>query len=452
MKRRTTLLAVLLAVALAGGIIVLGVRRLPRAIEMPELGRVHVYPAWLGQRGFAFVFAGADGWRDVDAAAARSLARAGYRVVGIDTTQFLDAQAPDSGCLYLPGILEEVSRTQQRRAGVREYQEPALFGRGAGATLVYMAQLQAPPLAFAAAVALSPTPQLALRVDFCDHPGTRMGTRLLAVQPEPPGPNVPLRLWTDAGAAEATLAFVRRVIADRLAFAPRTSALPEAYRAALEDITVERQRSPVADLPLVEVQPQQPSNPAFAILYSGDGGWRDLDQTLAGVLADKGMPVVGVDVLRYCWHDKAPQAAADDLARIMRYYGSAWHRDRVVLIGYSFGADVLPFLFNRLPRELRARVQLISLLSPERETAFAIEPTAWLGIETSGGKVPIEPELRALPADLVQCVYGADEHDDSLCTLPAAAAMHVLRKPGGHHFDENYDRLAEDVLTAASGS
>lgn len=442
----------LLAAVVAGGVASLALTRLPRATELQDLGRVHVYPAWLGQRGFAFVFADADGWRDGDAAAARSLARAGYRVVGIDTTRFLEAQGPDSGCLYLPGILEEASRTQQRRAGVREYREPVLLGHGAGATLVYMAQLQAPPLAFAAAVALSPTPQLALRVDFCDHPGTRMGARLLAVQPERPGSNVPLRLWADADAAEATLAFVGRVHAGRPRFTPPAAALPETYRTALQDIKAERQHSPVADLPLVEVQPMQPGNPAFAILYSGDGGWRDLDQTLAGVLADKGMPVVGVDVLRYYWHDKAPQVAANDLARIMRYYQSAWHRDRIVLIGYSFGADVLPFLFNRLPRELRARVRLISLLSPERETAFAVEPTAWLGIEASGGKLPIEPELRALPAGIVQCVYGADERDDSLCTLPAAAATHVLRKPGGHHFDENYDQLAEDVLAAAAGS
>jgi type IV secretory pathway VirJ component len=129
----------------------------------------------------------------------------------------------------------------------------------------------------------------------------------------------------------------------------------------------------VGDLPLAQSssQPQTqrkafPARDAFAIIYSGDGGWRDLDRSLAGVLASKGMNVVGVDVLRYYWKQKSPVVAASDLARIMRYYQQRWHQQKVVLIGFSFGADVLPFLVSRLPAELAADVSLLSLLSPER--------------------------------------------------------------------------------------
>jgi len=43
-------------------------------------------------------------------------------------------------------------------------------------------------------------------------------------------------------------------------------------------------------------------------------------------------------------------------------YGKAWNRDRFVLIGYSLGADVLPFLASRLPRGQLDRVSALVLL------------------------------------------------------------------------------------------
>jgi type IV secretory pathway VirJ component len=217
------------------------------------------------------------------------------------------------------------------------------------------------------------------------------------------------------------------------------------YRLALADIDAARQRSPVADLPLVEVLPQHMTTDAFAILYSGDGGWRDLDQTLAGVLANDGMPVVGVDTLNYYWHEKTPEQSAEDLARVIRHYQQQWHRQQVVLIGFSFGANVLPFLYNRLPNDLKGSVVRMSLLSPERSTAFSVDPSAWLHIHRDKGKLPIAPELAKLPAQRVQCIYGQEESSDSLCVLPDSAATNVVKKPGGHHFDGNYEQLARDV-------
>jgi len=311
-----------------------------------------------------------------------------------------------------------------------------------------MAQLQAPPLAFSAAVAIDPTPELTFHHPFCDHAAASMSAQSQNLKPEPPNQTVPLRMWADSSASNATREFVESIIAHQPPFTLPPTSVYGAFEAALDDIAAQRLKNGVADLPLVEVQPEKASNAAFAILYSGDGGWRDLDQTLAGVLADKGMPVVGVDVLRYYWHNKEPQSGAQDLARIIRYYQQAWHRQQVVLIGFSLGANVLPFLFNRLPPDLKANVQLITLLSPERTTAFAVDPTNWLHIKTDRGKLAIAPELEQMSKMRVQCIYGEEERDDSLCTLPAAAVTRVLRKNGGHHFDENYDQLADNILAA----
>ncbi len=421
-------------------------QRRPRIQQDYDLGSVHVYPAWVRQQSFMFLFSGDNGWTASDAAAAMNYARNGYYVAGIDTRRFLEVHRKDTDCVYLPGMLEGFSSDQQRNAGTHNYQEPVVLGHDAGATLVYMAQLQAPPLAFAATAGLNPEPQITLHPAFCDHKAASTSSDLQTVAVEPLNPNVPLRIWNDSHASASSKAFVSSINAKGKSFNEPDKPLYDAYQTALNDINAERLKNGVADLPVVEVQPAKVTTDSYAIIYSGDGGWRDLDQTLAGILADRGMPAVGVDVLRYYWHNKSPLLGAHDLARIIRYYDAQWHRNKVILIGFSFGGNVLPFLYNRLPAELRAQVQLVSLLSPERTTAFEVDPRNWLGVETDKGRVPIEPELKQMPANMVQCIYGEDEHDDSLCTLPGAAAAHVLRKSGGHHFDENYDQLASDIL------
>ena len=100
-------------------------------------------------------------------------------------------------------------------------------------------------------------------------------------------------------------------------------------------------------MPVVEVPATNP-NETVTLFYSGDGGWRDLDRAVAGQMADLGYPVVGVDTLRYFWSGKTPEKAASDLAATMAYYRIAWKAKTFVLAGYSFGADILPAVYNRL--------------------------------------------------------------------------------------------------------
>jgi len=454
------LLAGALAVLLLAGLGYEIARHRPRPLNTLQLGPVRAFPAWLHQRGFVYVFSGADGWSAADARVAGAYARAGNFVIGIDTPEFLKhVNRTAQGCVFMPGLLEDYSRAQQRDAGTTRFSGPVLLGRGVGATVVYIAQLQAPALAFSAAVAVDPEGQIALGLPLCDHPFAAPGVNGQQLKPEALGRNVSARVLLDARAKPVERAFVAaigRLSGGEQAGAGMTTgvgvatsdSLRSTYAAALAAIDSERQRSGVADLPLVEVPAARPSGEAFAVFYSGDGGWRDLDRSLADVLAAKGMSVVGVDVLRYFWKDKPPRVAADDLARIIRYYQMRWQRRKVVLIGFSFGANVLPFLINRLPADAHGGISLVTLLSPERTAAFSVDPKGWLGVQSSTG-TPIEPELRLLPKLHLQCIYGADEATASLCTTPAAAGYDSVRKNGGHHFDRDYGGLANEILAAA---
>ena len=132
------------------------------------------------------------------------------------------------------------------------------------------------------------------------------------------------------------------------------------------------------DLPLVEL-PTAGAASQMAVIYSGDGGWRDLDKQIAGVLAREGTPVVGVDSLRYFWREKTPEMVASDLARILRHYRARWGAQRVLLVGYSFGAGILPFAVHRLPSDLRDSVAQISLLGLTPRAPFQVSVGGWLG-------------------------------------------------------------------------
>ncbi len=348
----------------------------------------------------------------------------------------------------MDGLFEDYSRVQQRTAETPHFYPPTVLGRGTGASLVYLAQIGAPALALGATVMLDPEPRLTLTPPICEHPATQYPDGVQQINPDAFGPNVPARLWLTAQASEAMRRFAAQIPGHPAAAAPKHGSLRSIYESALDDIDSEQQRSGVADLPLVEVIAPDRRGKMFAILYSGDGGWRDLDRSLAGLLAARGISVVGIDVLRYYWRTKSPEVAAHDLDRIMKHYEQHWGDEQVILIGFSFGANVIPFMVNRLPGDQRARIKLITLLSPERTTAFQVSPAGWMG-KAPDATIPIEPELKQLSTIPLQCVYGQDEGDDSLCTTATAKRFEVIRKSGGHHFDNKYDELADSIVTAA---
>jgi type IV secretory pathway VirJ component len=187
----------------------------------------------------------------------------------------------------------------------------------------------------------------------------------------------------------------------------------------------------------------------MAVIYSGDGGWRDLDKDIGEELARRGVPVVGVDSLRYFWEERTPEQMAADLAAILEHYREAFGTKRAILIGYSFGAGVLPFAVNRLPQADRKSIALVALLGLEAKASFEIRVTGWLGASPAGeGARDVLAELLRIDPARVQCFYG-EEEDDSLCPNPALAKAEIIRTPGGHHFDGDYAALARKILEGA---
>jgi type IV secretory pathway VirJ component len=202
----------------------------------------------------------------------------------------------------------------------------------------------------------------------------------------------------------------------------------------------------VRDLPLIELRSIRGS-PVLAVVVSGDGGWASLDRQIGEDFAARGVPVVGLNSLQYFWKARTPDRAAADLTRILRHYLQAWNASEVVLVGYSRGADVLPFMVTRLPDDLRRRIRVIALLGVSLVAGFEFHFTDLLGA-THRTDRPTVPEIDRLHGLRVLCIYGTDETDSACRQLPRDLAT-VIALPGGHHFDGAYDEIARRILEEA---
>ena len=221
-------------------------------------------------------------------------------------------------------------------------------------------------------------------------------------------------------------------------------ALGLALRECVAQTPASRSDVDLGSLPLHVVASKMSPPVALAVMLTGDGGWADIDRRIADVLAAHGVGVVGLDSRAYLMHERTPDEAAADIARIIRQYSPQWSA-RVAIIGYSRGADMAPFIVNRLPADLHSAVSLVALLGPAERADFHFHWTDLLSETSRPSDRPILPELERLRGTTVLCVYGQDEKE-SLCRSADTSAVRVDRRPGRHHFDGNYDAIASEIL------
>ena len=387
-----------------------------------------------------------------------ALAADGAMVALVDVRRLERALAKDGGpCLFTAGDVENFARYVQAFYRLPTYYAAIVVGDGEGAALAYAVNAQARKGTIAGAISVGFCPVLAPAKAMCPAgtlkiaPGPRGGAIL---SPAPlRSPWVVVASSADERCAPLADHFVAKVPnAQVLALDTQADLLP-ALRSAVRrigaqrDISVPPPPDSLAGLPVVEVAAQGADNTdTFVVFVSGDGGWAGFDRDVATSLAVAGVPVAGIDSLRYFWTPRTPQGFAHDLDRIVRYYADRWHRSKVVLIGFSQGADVLPAAVNRLSPATRRTMTLAVLLSAGKRADFEFHVANWLG---GGGQgLPIAPEVARMDPARIVCIYGLDDKDALCPSLPKGRAA-VIALPGDHHLGSDHARLANAILRAA---
>lgn len=413
------------------------------------------------------LFSDREGWTARQDGLAAALAQEGAFVVGIDLAAYLKRlEGLADKCAYPAGHVEELAHWIEQHEGFATYGYPLVVGDGSGATFAYALTAQAPAGTFEGLITLGWDADLRFPRAFCPGDAGAMTAadghgrfRVVPVAKLPlnwlPRPFAPQARLNGVG---ATLDAGWRIAGDvlpPLAAGGVDADFGAAYAAwrRREEAAKPALPDDVADLPLIDVAPNATpdakSAHRIAIMLTGDGGWAGLDRGVADALVARGVHVVGFSTLKFFWRQQTPDVAAQAIARVIAHYGKSDPAARFVLVGYSFGASLVPVIANRLPAELLQRVDAGVMISPDDEAVFEIHVGDWFGSTHHSDALPLGPEVATSKIPLV-CVHGADE-DDSFCLKPQPARVRVVSMPGGHHYDGNYaalGSLVEDLSVA----
>jgi type IV secretory pathway VirJ component len=420
---------------------------------------------------FVIFLAGEEGRTPILIELVQELTLRGALVATVDTTGFVSTLEKVRGdCRYSAGDLDNLSHFVQAYYRLPTYFRPLLAGYSSGASLSYAALAQADDTTFAGALAIAFRPELQMAAPLCPSRAltVRMRPDEAVMDFQPTGASLPpveiIEGDRDSPAeAERARSFVRQLPTAHVVAVPgegNSLTMSEAWTSQFLDSFSSLQRIAIAEslplppeeltwLPILEVPPKstQHQHDTFAVLLSGDGGWGSMVKGLARTLADEGIPVVGIDTLRYFWTPRTPESAANDMDQIIRHYRNQWHRQSVMLLDYSQGADVLPFIYNRLPTAAKQRVRLTEVMGVGSKVMFAYrkqEPFSGDGLEG----VPVVPELERMASPQLLCIYGSSEND-STCPQLNASRSTVERFNGGHDAGGDTTLISQAILQAA---
>jgi len=133
------------------------------------------------------------------------------------------------------------------------------------------------------------------------------------------------------------------------------------------------------------------------LLISGEGGWKSFDILLSGWLSAEGYWVGGVDAKAYF---SDPQDDRGLLAGDIRAYVAALQKaagrpadEGVILMGYSFGADLAPWIAGAAG--WAGRVRGLVLVGPDEDGSLQYRITEMLGINYKSHSFLVADALRS---------------------------------------------------------
>lgn len=194
---------------------------------------------------------------------------------------------------------------------------------------------------------------------------------------------------------------------------------------------------------MVPVAAHDTSKP-MVLYITGDGGWNKFSRNLAIALAGNGYPVASLNANEYFWKKKTPAQTAADITLLIKTCQLNWNRKKIILLGYSFGADVMPFVYNLLPADLNTQVTNICLLSVSTHTDFEIHLMAMLGAGFNKGE-SVVAEINKINNKPVTLIFGEGENSFPLNQLKIKNYTQITLD-GGHHYNENEALLSNTII------
>ncbi len=203
------------------------------------------------------------------------------------------------------------------------------------------------------------------------------------------------------------------------------------------------QKDNLSDIPVsVFKSKQQEAAKPLIIYVSGDGGENTFSTDIVSTFNSQGYPVIFFNTLKYFWKKKDPSQAAADFEKVIGHYKNELNRGKIWLIGYSMGASVLPFIYNRLSSQTQALINNIVFISPSEKTDFEVHVSS-LFSKDKGESVAAEMSKIAKPFMIIQ---GSDETDKMNTGMLDKRKFALLVLKGGHHYNANTDLMVKSII------
>lgn len=189
----------------------------------------------------------------------------------------------------------------------------------------------------------------------------------------------------------------------------------------------------------------QPGAPV-AILWSGDMGFRvGMGPRVAARLVADGVPVIGVNSLGYFRTTRSPSDATALLTAAIGQARMVNPKARLLLVGQSYGADMLHVALSGLARADRSAVGLVALVVPGATVEYRASPAEIFTFAMAESDAL--PTARQLTWAPLLCIYGREEAS-SLCPLLHQPNARSVALSGGHRLNADVDAVYGTVRAA----
>jgi type IV secretory pathway VirJ component len=191
------------------------------------------------------------------------------------------------------------------------------------------------------------------------------------------------------------------------------------------------------------------SNNPLVVFFTGDSGRSFFDEKLTDSLCANAIPLMCINSYKFFRKRKTPQQTLDSILPYINLNLKKFNRQKFIFAGYSFGSEVVPFLYNLMSDEWKNKVEFIVLLSPSYNSDFKIHFIDMVGFTLKRWPYDVLHEIMKIDDKKIIVFWGKDERNfEKKEFTKHNITVHHLK--GGHRhidvkpvIDEINDRIEE---------
>lgn len=192
------------------------------------------------------------------------------------------------------------------------------------------------------------------------------------------------------------------------------------------------------DFPVRELDAQ--NNSPFIFYVSGDAGFNTFSKSFSNELFKRNYDITALDSKAYFWKPKTPEETTEKISDYLTEKLKGRKNQQIVLLGYSFGADILSFIVNGLPKNLHDKIVSVIFLDPSKTADFEVSLQGMM-FDKARGDFEVLPEINKMdvPKTLIIRSDIGLKFPVSEVTVSNFTEKHL---PGNHRFNYNYSELS----------